>query len=70
MNVEYDRQADAIYIRLKEAAVATTRELDDNLIVDLDAAGKMVGIELLFVSDYLGPDDVASLTLITLPAQP
>ncbi len=47
VRLEYDRRADAIYIRLKEAPIATTREIDDNLIVDLDQSGKMIGIELL-----------------------
>ncbi|TAK73029.1 MAG: DUF2283 domain-containing protein [Dehalococcoidia bacterium] len=66
MKLEYDRRADAIYIRLKEAEVATTRELQDNLIVDLDEHGRLVGIELLFVSDYLSPEDIDSFTLTNL----
>ncbi|HEX5479088.1 MAG TPA: DUF2283 domain-containing protein [Dehalococcoidia bacterium] len=66
MKLEYDRQADAIYIRLKEAEVANTRELDENVIVDLDAHGRMVGIELLFVSDYLSAEDIDSFTVTNL----
>ena len=66
MRVEYDKQADAIYITLRESDVATTREIEDNIIVDLDAAGKMVGIELLFVSDYLSPDDLDTFTVSKL----
>lgn len=63
MKVEYDPQADAIYIRLKDEPVSTTREVDDNLIVDIGAAGKIVGIEILFVSDYLSSDEIESLTV-------
>ena len=66
MKLEYDRAADAIYIRLNDKAVATTREVDDNLIVDLGADGKIVGIELLFVSDYLDPEDVDTFTISNL----
>ncbi len=68
MKLEYDSQADAIYIRLKDSEIATTREVEDNLIIDLDSSGKMVGIELLFVSDYLDPDDMASFTISNLRA--
>ena len=68
MKLEYDPQADAIYIRLKDSEIATTREVEDNLIIDLDSAGKMVGIELLFVSDYLDPDDMSSFTISNLRA--
>ena len=57
---------DAIYIRLREAEVENTRELDDHVIIDLDANGRMVGIELLFVSDYLRPDDLESFTATNL----
>ena len=66
MKLEYDRQADAIYIRLRDAEIATTRELDDHVIIDLDEGGRMVGIELLFVSDYLRPEDLESFTVTNL----
>jgi len=66
LKLEYDRQADAIYIRLREAEVENTRELDDHVIIDLDANGRMVGIELLFVSDYLRPEDLESFTVTNL----
>lgn len=68
MKLEYDPQADAIYLRLKDAEIASTREVEDNLIVDLDAAGRMIGIELLFVSDYLAPEDIDSFTVTNLRA--
>ncbi len=68
MNIEYDQQADAIYIRLKDEPVATTREVEDHLIVDLGASGKLVGIELLFVSDYLAPEDIATFSVTNLRA--
>ena len=66
MKLEYDREADAIYIRLKESAIATTREVEDNLIIDLGADGKIIGIELLFVSDYLNPEDIDNFTVSNL----
>jgi len=37
-------------------------------IVDIDASGKLVGIELLFVSDYLRPEEIQNLTITELPA--
>jgi uncharacterized protein YuzE len=68
VKVEYDGKADAVYFRIKDADIASTRELEENIIVDVDAAGKLVGIELLFVSDYLRPEDIRSLTVTELPA--
>jgi uncharacterized protein YuzE len=68
VRLEYDRQADTIYIRLREGDIATTREVDENIVLDLDAAGRTVGIELLFVSDYLSPEDIDSFTVTNLRA--
>ncbi len=68
MKLEYDREADAVYIRIKDTDIATTRELEENIIVDIDAFGKLVGIELLFVSDYLRPEEIKHLTVTELPA--
>lgn len=66
MKLEYDRQADAIYITLRDSQVVTTQEVDDNVVIDVDQSGKIVGIELLFVSDYLSPEDVDNFTVANL----
>ena len=68
MKVEYDADADAVYIRLKDREIASTREIEDNIIADIDARGKLLGIELLFVSDYLSADDIRNLSVTELPA--
>lgn len=68
MKVEYDPEADAVYILLKDGEIASTREIEDNVIADIDAHGKLLGIELLFVSDYLSADDIRNLSVTELPA--
>jgi uncharacterized protein YuzE len=68
MKVEYDADADAVYIRLKDREIASTREIEDNIIADIDARGKLLGIELLFVSDYLSADGIRNLSVTELPA--
>jgi uncharacterized protein YuzE len=53
----YDREADAIYIRLapKGTAIEETREVADNVRLDFDATGKLVGIEVLEVEAAEAP---------------
>lgn len=63
MLIQHDPREDALYIRFTDVPAATTREIDDNLILDLDPKGNVVGIEILFVSDYLSADDIESLTV-------
>ncbi len=46
----YDRSVDALYVYLPGdvgTPVAQTRELDESRTLDLDASGRVVGIELL-----------------------
>ena len=47
MKLEYDEPAGAIYIALRDDAVASTRGVDENMVIDVGPDGKMVGIELL-----------------------
>lgn len=47
MQLEYDLNVAALYIRLSGEPVAQTDEAGDDAAVDLDAAGRVVGIEIL-----------------------
>jgi uncharacterized protein YuzE len=51
MKIEYDQQADAIYIRLKAGTVAESEEVRPGVVLDFDAEGKVLGIEMLDVSE-------------------
>lgn len=44
---EYDGDADALYYRLSGEPVARTVSIGDRVMVDVDAAGQAVGIEVL-----------------------
>jgi uncharacterized protein YuzE len=46
-SVEFDPEVNAMYIRLKEGKVAESEPLADNIVVDLDEKGEVVGIEVL-----------------------
>lgn len=52
MRIEYDREADAIYVHLteKQQKVSKSREIEDGVILDLDAKRQVLGIEVLDVS--------------------
>ncbi len=47
IQIEIDPSVDAVYIRLSGCRIASTRELDTDVMVDIDAKGKPVGIEFL-----------------------
>ena len=50
MKIEYDQQADAMYIRLRVGVVAESEEVRPGVVLDFDAQGQVLGIEMLDVS--------------------
>lgn len=49
MKIEYNPSADAAYIRLGEGDMKRTSEIDDDVLVDFDAAGHVLGVEVLWL---------------------
>ena len=64
MKIEYDPKADAMYIRLKSGAIAESDEIRPGLVIDFDADGKLLGIEMLDVSLQIDNPRELSLSLI------
>ncbi|VAW29806.1 hypothetical protein MNBD_CHLOROFLEXI01-4136 [hydrothermal vent metagenome] len=63
MQIDYDPQADAIYIRLRGGNVDDTREISKYIYVDVDKTGVPLGLEILFASHVLADKDMTSVTL-------
>lgn len=51
MKIEYDQQADAMYIRLRAGNVDESEEIRPGVVYDYDADGKVLGIEMLDVGE-------------------
>ena len=50
MKIEFDHMADALYVQLTEGEIEKTEEIKPGMILDYDASGKVLGLELLYVS--------------------
>ncbi len=60
MKIQYDPKADAMYIYLAEGAVAESDEVRPGVVLDFDSAGRVLGIEMLDVSQRTeNPREVA-----------
>jgi uncharacterized protein YuzE len=64
MKIEYDPKADAMYKRLKSGAIAKSDEIRPGLVIDFDADGKLLGIEMLDVSLLTDNPRELSLSLV------
>ena len=47
MKIEYDKEVDALYVRLQVKHVSRTVEIVEGLNLDLDENGKLIGLEVL-----------------------
>lgn len=67
MKATYDKEADAMYIRVKRGKVHKTREISDAIIVDVDKRGHVLGIEVLFVSSQMSPNTIKQAIRTGIP---
>jgi len=61
MKIEYDNEIDALYIRLQEKHVDRTLEIEEDLNIDLDASGKMIGLEVLNAAESYSLADIFNI---------
>ncbi|MER7361915.1 DUF2283 domain-containing protein [Nonomuraea wenchangensis] len=47
MTVEYDPAVNALYVTVSDRPVAATREISDCMLMDVDASGAPVGVEII-----------------------
>lgn len=50
MKIEYDPEVDALYVRLTESEIIESEQVQPGIILDFDADGKVVGVEVLNAS--------------------
>ena len=53
MKTIYDAEADALYVRFADASVVESEEVADGVVLDFDAEGRIVAIELLDATKHL-----------------
>ena len=51
MKIKYFQDTDTLYIELRSAEVAETKDLDENTILDLDSHGNICGITIEHAKD-------------------
>ena len=62
MKIEYDREVDALYVRLQEKYVARTVEIEEGLNLDLDGSGKLIGLEILDAAERYSLADIFNIS--------
>jgi uncharacterized protein YuzE len=59
MKMSYDPLADAAYIALADGLVTESEEIAPGVVLDFDAEGRVLGIEVLQASKTMAPGALA-----------
>ena len=66
MKIEYDKEVDAIYIRIQEKEVARTKEIEEGINLDLDNEGKIIGLEIIGATERYNLKDIFNVSMENL----
>lgn len=67
MKITYDREADALYIELRQAEPADSFDIEDGVTADVDGQGHILGFEVLDVKQRLGKEALESISFERFP---
>lgn len=61
MKIEYDKEVDALYIRIQEKTVDHTREIEEGVNIDFDGEGRVIGLEIIGATEKYSLEDIFNL---------
>ena len=50
MKLHIDKEADALYLRLDDSAIAESEEVSPGVVLDYNETNEVVGVEMLYLS--------------------
>jgi len=62
MKIEYDKEVDALYIRIQEKKVSHTKEIEEGINLDIDEDGKVIGLEIIGATERYKLEDIFNLS--------
>ena len=66
MKLRIDKESDALYFRLDEAAIVTSEEVQAGVVLDFDKDNRVVGIEILGISTRVPLEKLRTLQFETI----
>ena len=66
MEINYDKEADAMYIEFRKGDFSKNKKIDDFTVVDFDEKGNLLGIELLDASKRIPQKSLSQIRVKNL----
>ncbi|OBK91491.1 DUF2283 domain-containing protein [Mycolicibacter sinensis] len=67
ITLSIDTEVDAAYIKVSDHSVAKTIEISDDVQIDIDSTGTLVGVELLDLAAEIPADEIAARCQLPFP---
>ncbi|MDI6591784.1 MAG: DUF2283 domain-containing protein [Patescibacteria group bacterium] len=61
MKIKYDKNADAMYIYLRKGRIEKTIKVNNQLLIDVDKKGNVIGIEILDVFHQIPKKEIGKV---------
>lgn len=66
MRIKIDEVNDALYFRLDESAIVESEQVQQGVILDFNATGQVVGVEILGIKARVPPAELKRLQFETV----
>ncbi len=67
MKIHYDPRADALYLQFQTGAARRTKKVEEGVLVDLDANGRLSGIEIIGMKGRIPVPELGKI-LVAFPS--
>ena len=61
MRIRYDKEVDALYLRFDDSSVVESEEVKPGIVVDFNAEGQVIGVEVLDLKRQVPAADLKGL---------
>ncbi len=65
MRLKIDKDSDALYFRLDDSSVVESEEVQPGVILDFNAKGHVIGVEILNLSERMPADQLRTFQFET-----
>ena len=69
MRIQYDAEADALYVQLKDMKPDDNVDIAEGTTVDLDDEGHIVGLEILDAAETFGLESLQNVSIEYMPPE-
>ncbi len=69
MKIEYSKDVDALYIKIRDAKIVDSMDVEKGVTIDMDEKGHIVGIEILDASEKLNPSELTNISIENIPLE-